>query len=84
MDEKQNVHNIYPQKISKIVLSLKISPRKNDSTFTVLLQNYLIFLQFLLNIYCAWSEIMIYELHPAIARLCNSYRAFYHYQSIRK
>lgn len=43
MDEKQNVHNIYPQNISKIVLSLKISPRKNDSTFTVLLQKILFF-----------------------------------------
>lgn len=43
MDEKQNVHNIYPQKISKIVLSLKMSPRKNDSTFTVLLQKILFF-----------------------------------------
>lgn len=48
MHEKQKVHNIYPGKITKIVLSLKISPRKNDSTFTVLL-----FLHFLLNIYCA-------------------------------
>ena len=37
MHEKQKVHNIYPGKITKIVLSLKISPRKNDSTFTVLL-----------------------------------------------
>lgn len=59
MDEKQNVHNIYPRKITKIVLSLKVSPLKNDSTFTVLLQKILFFLQFLLNIYCAWSEIMI-------------------------
>lgn len=37
MHEKQKVHNIYPGKTTKIVLSLKISPRKNDSTFTVLL-----------------------------------------------
>lgn len=37
MYEKQKVQNIYPGKITKIVLSLKISPRKNDSTFTVLL-----------------------------------------------
>lgn len=43
MDEKQNVHNIYPRKITKIVLSLKISPLKNDSTFTVLLQKILFF-----------------------------------------
>ena len=34
MHEKQKVHNIYPGKITK---SLKIPPRKNDSTFTVLL-----------------------------------------------
>ena len=37
MHEKQKVHNIYPGKTTKIVLSLKISPPKNDSTFTVLL-----------------------------------------------
>ena len=43
MHEKQKVHNIYPGKITKIVLSLKISPLKNDSTFTVLLQKILFF-----------------------------------------
>ena len=43
MEGKQNVHNIYPRKITKIVPSLKISPLKNDSTFIVLLQKILFF-----------------------------------------
>lgn len=83
MDEKQNVHNIYPLKITKIVLSLKISPLKNDSTFTVLLQKILFFALLVKHLLCL-SGIMIYVRHPAIARLCNRYRAFYQYQSIRK
>ena len=52
MHEKQKVHNIYPGKITKIVLSLKISPRKNDSTFTVLLQKILFFALLVKHLLC--------------------------------